>query len=77
MILGFFYSSPSSPSSSSSPSSPSPQKGKVLKEKGAARIYVERNLYEDFCREGTYVHTYKYMYVCAIHPSTCMYTHDA
>ena len=31
-----------------------PQKGKVLKKKGAARLYIERNLYEDFCRDGNY-----------------------
>lgn len=31
------------------------QKGNVLKEKGAAMLYIERNLYEDFCRDGTYV----------------------
>lgn len=30
----------------------SPQRGKVLKEKGAVRLYIERNLYEDFCRDG-------------------------
>lgn len=28
------------------------QPGQVLKEKGAAKIYIERNLYEDFCRDG-------------------------
>ena len=28
------------------------QPGKVLKEKGAAKLYIERNLYEDFCRNG-------------------------
>ena len=29
------------------------QPGKVLKEKGKAKLYIERNLYEDFCRNGT------------------------
>lgn len=28
------------------------QEGKVLKEKGAGILYIERNLYEDFCRDG-------------------------
>ena len=28
------------------------QPGKVLKEKGTAKLYIERNLYEDFCRNG-------------------------
>lgn len=28
------------------------QPGKVLKEKAAAKIYFERNLYEDFCRDS-------------------------
>ena len=28
------------------------QPGNVLKEKGAAKLYIERNLYEDFCRDG-------------------------
>lgn len=28
------------------------ESGNVLKEKGAARLYIERNLYEDFCRDG-------------------------
>ena len=28
------------------------QEGEVLKEKGAATLYIERNLYEDFCRDG-------------------------
>ena len=28
------------------------QRGKVLKEKGAVTLYIERNLYEDFCRDG-------------------------
>ena len=28
------------------------QPGKVLKEKGTAILYIERNLYEDFCRNG-------------------------
>lgn len=28
------------------------QEGKVLKEKGAAKLNIERNLYEDFCRDG-------------------------
>lgn len=28
------------------------QLGKVLKEKGTAKLYIERNLYEDFCRNG-------------------------
>ena len=28
------------------------QEGNVLKEKGAAILYIERNLYEDFCRDG-------------------------
>ena len=28
------------------------QPGNVLKEKGAAKLYIERNLYEDFCRNG-------------------------
>lgn len=28
------------------------QPGKVLKEKGEAKLYIERNLYEDFCRNG-------------------------
>lgn len=28
------------------------QKGIVLKEKGAAKLFIERNLYEDFCRNG-------------------------
>ena len=27
-------------------------RGKVLKEKGAAKLYIQRNLYEDFCRDG-------------------------
>ena len=31
------------------------QPGKVLKEKAAAKIYFERNLYEDFCRDGDYI----------------------
>lgn len=31
------------------------QPGKVLKEKAAAKIYFERNLYEDFCRDGNYI----------------------
>lgn len=30
------------------------QEGKVLKEKGAAKLNIERNLYEDFCRNGEY-----------------------
>ncbi len=30
------------------------QNGNVLKEKGTAKLYIERNLYEDFCRDGTY-----------------------
>ena len=30
------------------------QPGKVLKEKGKAELYIERNLYEDFCRNGDY-----------------------
>lgn len=29
------------------------QAGNVLKEKGAAKLYIERNLYEDFCRDGS------------------------
>lgn len=28
------------------------QPGNVLKEKGAAKLFIERNLYEDFCRDG-------------------------
>lgn len=28
------------------------QNGNVLKEKGAAKLFIERNLYEDFCRDG-------------------------
>ncbi len=37
------------------------QKGKVLKEKGAAKLYIERNLYEDFCRNGeSDIYTCKY-----------------
>ena len=28
------------------------QPGKVLKEKGTAKLYIERNLYEDFCKNG-------------------------
>lgn len=31
------------------------QEGQVLKEKGAAILHIERNLYEDFCRDGTVV----------------------
>ena len=31
------------------------QPGQVLKEKGAAKIYIERNLYEDFCRDGKHL----------------------
>ena len=30
------------------------QPGNVLKEKGAARLFIERNLYEDFCRDGKF-----------------------
>ena len=30
------------------------QPGNVLKEKGAARLFLERNLYEDFCRDGKF-----------------------
>ncbi len=26
--------------------------GEVLKEKGAAKLFIERNLYQDFCRDG-------------------------
>ena len=29
------------------------QPGNVLKKKAAAKLYIERNLYEDFCRDGT------------------------
>lgn len=28
------------------------QAGRVLKEKAAANIFIERNLHEDFCRDG-------------------------
>ena len=28
------------------------QPGNVLKKKAAAKLYIERNLYEDFCRDG-------------------------
>jgi hypothetical protein len=28
------------------------QEGNVLKEKGAAKLNIERNLHEDFCRDG-------------------------
>ena len=31
------------------------QPGKVLKEKGTAKLYIERNLYEDFCRNGEFL----------------------
>ncbi len=30
------------------------ERGNVLKEKGAAKLFIERNLYEDFCRDGMY-----------------------
>lgn len=30
------------------------QPGKVLKKKGTAKLFIERNLYEDFCRNGKY-----------------------
>ena len=28
------------------------QNGNILKEKGAGKIFIERNLHEDFCRDG-------------------------
>lgn len=34
------------------------QPGKVLKEKGNAKLYIERNLYEDFCRNGSCPYNY-------------------
>ena len=34
-------------------------RGNVLKEKGAAKLYIQRNLYEDFCREGAFCHSFK------------------
>ena len=38
------------------------QPGKVLKEKGTAKLYIERNLYEDFCRNGICD-----TYICIVH----------
>lgn len=29
--------------------------GVVLKEKGAAKLFIERNLFQDFCRDGVFV----------------------
>lgn len=42
------------------------QNGNVLKEKGAAKLFIERNLYEDFCRDGRGV----CVCVCARHVTT-------
>ena len=47
------------------------QKGKVLKEKGTAKLFIERNLYEDFCRNGKDIymraHLFKnWLYVCSM-----------
>ena len=34
------------------------QPGKVLKEKGTAKLYIERNLYEDFCKNGKFLSSF-------------------
>ena len=39
------------------------QKGKLLKERGTLKLLIERNLYEDFCRDGMC----SKLHVCCVH----------
>lgn len=45
--------------------------GDVLKEKGAAKLFIERNLYEDFCRDGVYSVCFVPEFVCAFISCMC------